>query len=68
MHFLIDCPVYSDLRCELFNSMSLLCNSFLTLQSDMKFNLLMKTNVVQYLLGKTLFLMFKRRRLLITCN
>ena len=62
MHFLIDCPFYDDLRDVLFRSASNIDEHFNQLNSQGKFEFLMIKDDLQYILAKTLFLMFRRRK------
>ena len=61
-HFLIDCSFYDDLRHELINHMQNLLPDFHQFNSCDKLCSIMTCDEAQYLLSKTLFLMYRRRK------
>ncbi len=63
IHFLLDCELYEDLRYQLFYEMCNLDNDFNSYNTLQKICILFTTKHVQPLLGKTIFLMYKRRKL-----
>ena len=61
--FLIDCPLYIELRQTLFQSCILINENFLQLDSLSKFIFIMNCKeLIQFQLAKTVFDMFRRRK------
>ena len=63
-HFLIDCPIYSDIRYDLFYRAQDSDNSFTLMNSTQKLNFLMNKADMQRLLASTVYNMFTRRKVL----
>ncbi len=63
IHVLLNCELYSDLRYELLKHMQSVNIDFKDLHSLTKFLNIMTEDYCQYLLGRFLFDMMKRRRL-----
>lgn len=62
-HILLHCELYNDLRYDLCQHMQNICNDFDTLPTLVKFCKILTTTSAQFLLGKFLFFMFKRRKI-----
>lgn len=62
-HFLLCCPLYADLRSNLFNLARECSADFNIMSEQQKFVFLMSESVVQNCLTKTVSLMFNRRSL-----
>ena len=61
-HFLIDCPLYSDIRFELFQKASEQIDGFHMMTSDLKFVELLKNSNVQISVAFSLHKFFQRRK------
>lgn len=62
MHFLMTCPLYTDIRYELFEKASDLIDGFNLLCIDDKFISIMNCENIQYSLAHTLHKFFQRRK------
>ena len=62
-HFLLDCPLYDDLRLILFLQCSQFIEGFNCLNEDQKFIQIMNCDEIQPLLCKCVFDFYTRRKL-----
>jgi hypothetical protein len=68
LHVILHCPVYEDLRVQLFHEASYVCSNFNSFSDIDKLCFIMSNNEIVKCSAKTCWLILERRRNFITCK